>query len=233
MPFSLEAFQAHIGYQFKDRSLLSRALTHSSARASRADNERLEFLGDAALDLIIAKALYTRFPEVDEGSLDRGRASLVNSHLLAKKALELQIDDLLVVSESQRRHHAEPSRAMLEDAFEAVIGALFLDGGYLAVESTVLKLYSTELAELKLDESLQNAKGRLQEWAQQQTAKQMPVYQLVSTDGPDHARTFLVRVSHGERQLAEGRGSSKKAAEVQAAAAALRSLVDAEEGNDR
>lgn len=216
-----ESFTPHA---FSDPSLLQLALTHSSCERPGGDNQRLEFLGDAVLDLVIAEALFKKFPLADEGTLDRCRAGIVNGRNLARIAIRHGLAAHLEVSEAHRQHHSEPSHAMLEDALEAVIGAVYLDGGMEAARATTLHLFAGQIESIELSHGSQNPKGRLQEWSQKHHQGEVPVYEALPPEGPDHDRRFGAVVSLGGEVLGRGRGSSKKAAEAEAAKAALEAL---------
>lgn len=218
-----EQFTARLGHRFADPQLLELALTHSSCEAA-GNNQRLEFLGDAALGLLIAEAIYRRFPELDEGGLDHLRAAIVNGKSLAEKARSIQLDRALRVGEAHRQHQPEPSNAMLEDALEALIGALYLDGGLDAARQFVLQLFGPTLASADPDDLNQNPKGKLQEYSQKHYAGAVPEYRLIAAEGPDHNRQYTAAVCMDGRELAQGLGSSKKDAELAAARAALKNL---------
>ena len=210
---------------FQDESLFKLALTHSSCKRVGGDNQRLEFLGDAVLDLIIAEALYVKFPEADEGALDRCRASIVNGKSLARAATAKGLGKYLEVSDAHRQHHLEPSKAMLEDALEALIGAVYLDGGVKAARETILHLFDNQIEALVLAAGSQNPKGKLQEWSQKHHKGEVPTYAELSAEGADHERSYTATVSLGGKELGRGIGSSKKTAEAKAAKAALENLA--------
>lgn len=212
-------------HDFQDESLLKLALTHSSCKRVDGDNQRLEFLGDAVLDLIIAEALYVKFPEADEGALDRCRASIVNGKSLARAATAKDLGKYLKVSAAHRQHHPKPSNAMLEDALEALIGAVYLDGGVKAARDTILHLFDSQIEALMLDAGSQNPKGKLQEWSQKHHKGEVPTYAELSAEGADHERSYTATVSLGGKELGRGIGSSKKTAEAKAAKAALENLA--------
>lgn len=223
MPDPLNPLQTQIGYSFKDAELLFRALTHPSLSDPAGDNQRLEFLGDAVLNLLIATSLYEQFPDADEGALDRMRAGIVNGRALATIARAIKLETVLRVSAAQARHHADPSDAMLEDALEALIGAVYLDGGLSAAQTTVSTLFAHVL---ETAASLQtgNPKSRLQEWTQREYQGHTPDYRQLDPDGPDHDRHYTCSVHIQGTEIARGRGRSKKAAESAAAQAALEAL---------
>jgi ribonuclease-3 len=212
-------------HNFQDESLLQLALTHSSCDRPSGDNQRLEFLGDAVLDLIIAETLYTKFPEADEGALDRGRASIVNGKSLARTAMRHGLGKYLEVGDAHRQHHAEPSKAMLEDALEALIGAIYIDGGLEAARKAILHLFKQQIDAIELTTCSQNPKGKLQEWSQKHHKGEVPIYQELPAEGPDHDRQYHAIVSLGGVKLGRGTGSSKKAAESNAAKEALKRLL--------
>ncbi len=212
-------------HNFQDESLLKLALTHSSCDRVGGDNQRLEFLGDAVLDLIVAESLYAKFPEADEGALDRCRASIVNGKSLAHAATAKGLGEYLEVGEAQRQHHPEPSKAMLEDALEALIGAIYLDGGIKAARETIMHLFGKQIEAIVLTTGSQNPKGKLQEWSQKNRKGEVPSYAELPAEGADHERTYTAAVSLSGKELGRGTGSSKKAAEAKAAQAALDNLA--------
>lgn len=216
------------GYIFNDSTLQALALTHPSCCLEQGDNQRLEFLGDAVLDLVVAERLYAKLPHADEGVLDRARASLVNGATLAATARSIGLEQHILVSESQRQHHPEPSNAMLEDCFEALIGAIYLDGGLAAAEEFIGRALDDRIARISGSEDPRNPKSRLQEWSQSAFDGAIPNYRLMQTSGPDHQRRYQASVSLNGQEISRGEGSSIKAAESAAAAAALRSI----EAND-
>ena len=226
MTHQLDTFEERTGHRFSDSRLLARALTHRSCESPEENNERLEFLGDAVLDLIIAETLYHDYSKLNEGALDKMRANLVNGKVLAAHARALEIDRHLQVSDAQRQHHPDHSDAMLEDALEALTGALYLDGGIEAARTFVLKVFEDSMAAVLETYASGNPKGRLQEWLQKQHSGATPEYTVLSTEGPDHARRFEAAVHFDGKELGRGKGRSKKAAEASAAEQALSSLDD-------
>ncbi|MDQ8207017.1 ribonuclease III [Coraliomargarita sp. SDUM461003] len=211
-------------HSFQDETLLQLALTHSSCDRASGDNQRLEFLGDAVLDLVVAEVLYNKFPQADEGALDRCRASIVNGKSLARVAQSKGLGKYLEVSDAHRQHQAEPSKAMLEDALEALIGAVYLDAGLAPARQTILHLFGDQIDAIELSAGNQNPKGKLQEWSQKHHAGEVPRYQELPAAGPDHDRHYSAAVFLGGKELGRGTGSSKKAAEAKAAAVALEHL---------
>ena len=220
-PTPIESITQHT---FQDEALLELALTHSSCERPTGDNQRLEFLGDAVLDLIVAEKLFQNFPQAEEGALDRCRSSIVNGKSLARVASMHGLADHIQVSKAHKEHHPEPSHAMLEDALEALIGAVYLDGGIDAAQQTVDHLFGEQISAITFNISEQNPKGSLQEWSQKYHHGKIPIYKELPPAGPDHARSYNTAVFIGDQELGHGSGSSKKMAEIKAAAAALKQL---------
>lgn len=219
--------QAALGHEFRDPGLLRQALTHPSLTfdggAKIEHNQRLEFLGDAVLQLVLTHALFERFPDLDEGPLTKARAQLVNKLTLAEQARSLALGAHLLLSRGEELSGGREKQSALADAFEAVVGAIFLDGGYAAASSFVTRCYRESFGELTGLPNLDNPKGELQELLQS-GAVEPPHYEIISITGPDHDREFECAVHHRRRHLGTGRGKSKKAAESAAAMAALASL---------
>ena len=226
MPTNLSHLMDKIEHSFQDPSLLELALKHPSLDLGVHDNQRLEFLGDAVLGLVVAEALYRANPELEEGRLDRMRAGIVSGRALAPKAKGLGLDNWLMVSAAQRAHHPEPSKGMLEDALEAVIGAIYLDGGLEAARTSIEAIFAEELTGESTTESDGTPKSRLQEWTQKHYSGLKPEYALIGAEGPDHAKQFAAAVHLDGKEIGRGNGSSKKAAEIDAAANALKRLID-------
>ncbi|GIV84451.1 MAG: ribonuclease 3 [Candidatus Roseilinea sp.] len=210
---------------FRDPTLLERALTHTSyvnehPEEHAADNERLEFLGDAVLDFIAGAWLFEQFPEYDEGRLTSVRAALVRVSTLAKFAYQVGLPERLRLGKGEIDTGGRERANILGDAFEALLGALYLDQGIEAVRDFVVPLLAQatpEIVQAKLD---RDAKSRLQEWSQGVLGV-TPRYKLVAAEGPDHAKVFTVEVRLGDRVAGMGRGSSKQMAEQLAANDAL------------
>jgi ribonuclease-3 len=227
----LAALQARLGHTFRDPALLALALTHPSVThdhgqgSSVAHNQRLEFLGDAVIQVILSRELYVRFPEVDEGPLTKTRAGLVNRRALAVQGRALGLGAYLRLSRGEETSGGRHRPSTLADAFEAVSGAIFLDGGIEAATRFVLACLTPELERADPASGIENPKGELQEMLQSESAHP-PDYRVISATGPDHDRVFECTVHHGGRELARGVGKSKKTAEAEAALAALRVLRD-------
>ena len=219
--------QAGIGYQFQNPALLQQALTHPSlanqVRARIEDNQRLEFLGDAVLQFILTAALYEKFSTLDEGALTKARAQLANTKSLAALARKIDLGRHLHISRGEEGTGGRAKAGALADGFEALIGAIFLDGGLDAAREFVLRQFKDDFGEFESAPTLVNPKGELQELLQAKSPD--PVhYRTESVSGPDHAREFEVSVSHRGAELGRGRGKSKKEAESNAAQAALDSI---------
>jgi ribonuclease-3 len=222
-----EELARRAGLEFADLSLLRRALTHRSYinehPEALEDNERLEFLGDAALDFLAGAWLYNRFPEMDEGSLTRLRSALVRTEQLAAFAEEIQLGDALRLGHGEEVTGGRQRPALLCGAFEALIGALYLDSGLEAVSRFIEpRLERGAMAALD-DESLIDARSILQMWSQAEMGV-TPRYRTISSSGPDHERIFVVEVSVGTRVKARGNGRSKQLAAQAAASKAILEL---------
>jgi len=219
--------QQRLGYQFRDETLLRLALTHPSvAHESGKEiqhNQRLEFLGDAVLGLILSRALYEKFSEAEEGPLTKSRAKLVNRKTLAEHARSLNLGAHLVLSHGEENSGGRERASALADAFEALLGAIFLDGGFDAAREFILREFQNDFAALAEISGIDNPKGELQELLQVKSPN-APEYKILSASGPDHDRNFECAVFHDGAELARGSGKSKKAAESDAALAALKKL---------
>lgn len=228
---SLAALQQRLGHTFQDVRLLERALTHPSivqdSPGFDGNNQRLEFLGDAVLQLVLSAELFQLFPLEREGGLSRRRAVLANGTFLAAIAREAGIADCLRLGNSEETTGGRNRTSSLEDAFEAVLGAIYLDGGLPAAKHAVLHLYGDLTARLQTGEPTDNPKGRLQEIVQPAHGNLALRYELVGTEGEDHARIYEVAVLLLDRHLGSGRGTSKKLAEEAAARAALETMKPA------
>lgn len=224
---ALDTLQARLGYSFQDKNLLRLALTHPSVAheqgAAVQHNQRLEFLGDAVLQLILTGELYEKFPALGEGPLTQARAQMVNRRTLADQGRRLGLGHHLVLSRGEEASGGRERPSALADAFEALLGAIFLDAGFEAARDFVLRQFREEFGELEVIPNLENPKGELQEMLQANTTE-APQYQLESVSGPDHNRLFESAVYHQGVELGRGKGKSKKEAESQAALVALENL---------
>lgn len=206
--------------------MAGQALTHRSA--GPVHNERLEFLGDAAIGLAVADMLYDRWPDLAEGDLTRMRASLVNSEALAALARDLGLDELIRMGVGERHGGGFQRRSTLEDVFEAVIGAVFLDGGYPAAREVLARLIAGPLRALPDPELLKDPKTRLQEILQSRGLG-LPEYRLTNSTGPDHARQFAAECRVSALNLSgRGIGTSRRRAEQAAADDVLSRLAEAQ-----
>jgi ribonuclease-3 len=217
--------EAALGINFDDKSLLTRALTHrslinESAQTPEMDNERLEFLGDAVLDFVTGEYLYQRFPEMHEGALTSLRSALVKRETLARFAADINLSEYMLISKGERASGGHQRVALLAGAFEALIGALYLDQGLAVVRTFWHRFTDPYLAHLVLDHLDKDPKSTLQELSQG-SLQTKPRYQIVSQEGPDHAKEFVIEVLLGERVLGIGRGNTKQRAEQEAARQAL------------
>ncbi len=214
-----------LGYKFRNPLLLAEALTHPSlayeSRRPHFDNQRLEFLGDAVLQLVLTEELFRMFPEFPEGRLTKLRARLVSRRALAQFAGELDIGAFVMLGKGEETSGGRRRVSTMADAFEALIGAVYLDGGQEMARQVVLRFCGAEVRALADSPEERNPKGELQECLQAISAA-APGYQIVSEHGPDHRKVFQAEVVWGGVRLGTGRGKSKKEAEASAAADALR-----------
>jgi ribonuclease-3 len=226
---NLSEFQRKLGYFFNDLSLLRMALTHPSVAheqgpgATVHHNQRLEFLGDAVLQLVLTRELYMKFPAYGEGPLTKARAQLVNRRMLAEHGKRLGIGQYLQLSRGEEISGGRERQSSLADAYEAVVGALFLDSNYDVARDFILREFHDVFGELRVLPTIDNPKGELQELLQAAT-NEAPQYKLESTTGPDHDRVFECTVHHRGLEMGRGRGKNKKEAESQAALMALMKL---------
>jgi ribonuclease-3 len=211
-----------IGHAFANQDLLAQALTHRSAGAPH--NERLEFLGDGVVNLLVADTLFQRWPKADEGALTRARAELVREASLALIARQLQLGERLTMGPGEMKSGGHRRDSILADALEAVVAAIYLDAGFEACRAVVMPWFEESLAALPVGRPEKDAKTRLQEWLQGRQ-RALPVYELVSESGDDHAKLFLARCTTLDPPLtADGEGTSRRNAEQVAAAALLDKL---------
>ena len=224
-----EPLQQAIGYRFRDRGLLEHAMTHTS-RANEdvsggvADNESMEFLGDALLGFVIADLLFREFPEFDEGAKSKTKAALVSTASLARQAERLQLGEHLLLGRGEEKTGGRRKQALLADGYEALIAAIYLDGGVEQARAFITREFSGQIDEVRRHGTLgQDFKSALQELLQ---ARELPLpeYQLVGTTGPDHRKLFDVEVVVNGEPLSRATGTSKKEAEQEAARAALEKL---------
>jgi ribonuclease III len=226
----LTALENALGYQFKDTGLLRVALQHSSyvnehRDLALQDNERLEFLGDAVLDLVITHVLMYYFPQTREGELSRMRATIVNESQLADVAQKLNLGQHLLLGKGEALSHGQEKSSILADALEAVFAAVYLDGGLQATFEVIEQQFSEIISEIGEKLGAEDFKSPLQELVQVRY-KTVPDYSVIAESGPDHDKTFEVRLSIGTFLTTHGVGKSKKAAEQAAAQVALEKLQE-------
>lgn len=227
---ALHDIERALGHTFEERELLQRALTHPSYVNEHPEdrlghNQRLEFLGDAVLDFVVGEWVYSQFPYSDEGFMTRLRAALVRTETLARLSREVRIGPALRLGRGEEASGGRRRQANLCDAFEAVMGALYLDGGLDIVRDFVEPLIAAAAAEIVADQSAVDSKSRLQELCQADMGA-TPRYRIVSERGPDHRKTFVAEVLLGGAVLGRGAGPSKQSAEQAAAESACTSLAN-------
>lgn len=224
----MDALQSRLGYRFADPRRLEEALTHPSRLQDHpeatANNQRLEFLGDSVLQLVLSDALFRLFPAEREGALSRHRAALSRGAFLARLAREIHLDACLRLGASEEASGGRERDSALEDAFEALIGAVFLDSDFPTARAVVEGLYGDLPARLAQVEGDENPKGRLQELIQPVRGNGALRYEVVAVEGADHARAYVVSALLDDEPIGQGRGPSKKLAEEAAARAALDKL---------
>ncbi len=230
MSADLEKLEGSLGYSFRNRELLVRALTHRSrifdqVPESSTDNEQLEFLGDSVLGFLVSELLVDRYPEYREGALSKLKAHLVSANHIYELAVRLNIGDHLVLGRSEEMSGGRAKKALIVNAVEATIAAIYLDGGTDAAREFVKVHLLTNLSALRIDTSdtLAHSKTTLQEFAQRMKLP-MPRYRIVREEGPQHARTFVIEARLGNDLVAEAEGVTKKSAEQKAAQTLLEML---------
>jgi ribonuclease-3 len=221
----ISPFQKNTGIKFKNEDLLLEALTHRSylnenPKAGVTHNERLEYLGDAVLELIVSEALFEKFPKEPEGRLTVLRAALVNYQILARVAEAVGLQDFILMSRGERKDTGRAREVILANAIEAVIGAMYLDQGLEKTRAFVKKFVMANLDEVLKTKSYRDAKSELQEIVQEKF-RVTPTYRVLGELGPAHKRVFTMGVYFGEKLIAEGEGQSKQDAEIEAAKNAL------------
>ena len=220
---NLEKIQTLLDYRFKQLDLLEQALTHRSYSSDK-NNERLEFLGDSVLNLVISQHIYQRRYDADEGELSRTRASLVKQEALARVARDIGLGDYIYLGGGELKSGGFRRSSILSDTLEAIIGAIYLDGGFVSAQNSVLYLYRDYLLTLPDTDSLKDAKTRLQEYLQSRQLG-LPEYRVIKTTGKSHDQVFTVSCIIASLQLQNsGEGSSRKKAEQNAAQKTLGQL---------
>ena len=221
---SLISIEDHLGYCFKEKALLAAALTHPSliaeSKSHNVDNQRLEYLGDAVLQLALSEVLYLRFPDEEEGPLTKWRARLVSKPALAAFGEQLNLGAIMLMGKGEEANGGRSRSSNLADCVEAVLGAVYLDGGFGEAQKVVMKMVGGALDEVTQSQETGNPKGDLQE-VLQALSPDSPTYQILSATGPDHDKRFVASVTWRGEVLGQGEGASKKTAEVAAAADAM------------
>lgn len=230
MTFNKAALDEALGYRFQDEDLLREALTHASSVAGTdtPTYQRLEFLGDRVLGLVVAEMLHLAYPDADEGELSRRSTKMVRGETCAKVAKALDLGNFVLLGDSERRTGAQHNRGILANVCESIIGAIFLDGGYPAAQVFIAAHWHAMMMEPQ--RILRDPKTMLQEWAHK-AGHGVPSYRTIDRDGPDHEPEFVVEVRAEGLKPEHGRGSSKRAAE-QAAAHAVLVRAGVREGDD-
>ncbi len=221
----MQSLESRIQYKFRNSLLLAEALTHPSlayeSQRPHFDNQRLEFLGDAVLQLVVTEALFKLFPSAPEGHLTKLRSRVVSRRALARFAMVIHLGDYVLLGKGEESTGGRRRLSTLADAFESLIGAVYLDSGQDAAKQLILRLFEVEIEGMVTSPDERNPKGELQECLQA-IHPLAPVYRIVSESGPDHRRVFQAEVVWQDEILANGKGKSKKEAEARAAAEALR-----------
>jgi len=219
-----DSLETILGHTFRDPALLQLALTHGSigyeSQRAQADNQRLEFLGDAVLQLTLSHLLFQRLPQADEGVLTQARAQLVSTKALARIARRIRLGSHLRMGRGEEANGGRDRESTLADALEAIAGAIHIDAGSDSAQQFAARLFAEDLDALSHGPLDTNPKGQLQELVQA-VGTTSPVYQIIGEEGPDHAKNFIAAVVWQGAELGRGSGRSKKEAEVQAAQAAL------------
>lgn len=224
----LDELQKKLGYTFKNVDLLTEALTHKSSKQGK-NNERLEFLGDAVLDLIVGEYLFENFPDVSEGELSKLRASLVNEKGFEKLAKRIDLGKFIFLSIAEENNNGRQKASILSNAFEALIGEIYLESGLETAREVSLKLLLEAYDRIDLDSVFKDYKTTLQEMTQA-TVGETPQYIVAGSSGPDHQKEFIIAVKVGSRELASAKGRSKKEAQQAAAKKAIELLKKEGEG---
>ena len=217
----LSSFESTLGFEFKNKDLLLQALTHRSYLNEKPNfrlghNERLEFLGDAVLELVVTEALYEQFPDKPEGELTSFRAALVNANMLSDVASDLGVNDFLLLSRGEAKDVGRARQYILANAFEAIVGAMYLDQGYQPTKEFIHRVLFPHLGEVLEKKLYKDPKSLFQERAQEVTGI-TPSYDVLREWGPDHDKHFVVGIYLGSELVAEGEGPSKQIAEAEAA----------------
>ncbi|QOY52044.1 ribonuclease III [Candidatus Sulfurimonas baltica] len=220
----IDILEKTLGYKFKNEKLIIEALTHKSYKQPY-DNERLEFLGDAVLDLIVGEYLFNKFPQSDEGKLSKIRASLVNESGFDMLARSINLGEYIYLSNAEENNGGRDKASLLSNAFEAIIGAIYLESGLKVVEKIAISIIEKNHKDISLDSLFKDFKTTLQELTQARFG-QIPDYQVIASRGPDHKKEFEVAVIIEEKEYARAMGKSKKIAQQEAAKMAVEMLKE-------
>jgi len=227
---NIPLFEKKLGYRFKDKDLLVQALTHSSYAYENpqyvdSDNETLEFLGDSILGLIIADYLFTTYPHIGEGELSKLKSSAAKTASLSHFSKKIKLDKNILLGKGEEKSGGRKKKTILAGAFEAVVAAIYIDGGYEEARNFLLRLLDSLFKKIRADSHLiNNYKSALQEYLQKENLP-APVYKTITTVGPDHRKSFIVEVLFEKESLAKAKGNSKKTAEQKAAQKALKNFL--------
>ena len=219
---SIETLEETLGYKFKDKKLIIEALTHKSHKQPY-DNERLEFLGDAVLDLIVGEYLFFKFPKSNEGKLSKIRASLVNENGFEKLARSINLGEFIYLSNAEENNGGREKASLLSNAFEAIIGSIYLESGLEVTREIAIGLIEKNHKDISLDSLFRDFKTTLQELTQARFGE-TPEYRVIASRGPDHKKEFEVAVIIEDKEYARAIGKSKKIAQQEAAEVAVKLL---------
>ena len=222
MSKNLDALQKDLGYVFKNTNNLKNALTHKSCKQGK-NNERLEFLGDAVMDLVIADYLFRKFKNTDEGDMSKLRAALVNEKSFANLATYINLGKYIFISAAEENNGGRAKASILSDAFEAVMGAIYIESGFEAVNKIAVRLFEICYPEIDLKSLAKDYKTALQEITQANLGT-TPVYELVRTFGPDHKKEFEIALKLNDTEISRAIGKSKKEAQQLAAKIAIEKI---------
>jgi ribonuclease-3 len=221
---NIKNLEQTLNYKFKNQKLIIEALTHKSHKQPY-DNERLEFLGDAVLDLIVGEYLYNKFPVSDEGKLSKIRASLVNEEGFDKLARSINLGEYIYLSNAEENNGGREKASLLSNAFEAIIGAIYLESGLQITQEIAISLIEKNHKDISLDSLFKDFKTSLQELTQARYG-QIPEYKVIASRGPDHQKEFEVAVIIEDKEYARAAGKSKKVAQQEAAKIAVELLKE-------
>jgi ribonuclease III len=229
---ALQEIESVLGYSFKDKRLLEKALSHRSSVSDGLANERLEYLGDAVLGLVVSDFLFRKFPDHNEGNLTKIKAALVNEAMLSKVAYSFRLGQYVFLSPEEEKSGGRLKPSIIADAMEAVLGAVYLDGGLESAGKVISRFLLDDFESLIKDEAMLNYKGDLLE-RMQGAGHGVPKYEVIEEIGPDHIKVFVISVSVDGARLGTGQGTSKKEAEQRAAKMALETLAEEDVKEDK